>query len=176
MRGRLIFQFLAELRRLDAAATAADPDGVGPHTSGYDEDFRESVLVDQDGDGVGTPVRMELPAVRVPCQVDTKVFDELRMHAAGNAPRSRLDLVFHFRDLERLALVDAETGGALVRAGDRLAGIYDRSGALVQAVPPKPGLYVTDTRPSGFGLGLVRPRRNLLLVTFEGRELATRAA
>lgn len=176
MRGRLIFQFAAELRRLDPAATAADPDAGGPLTSGYDEDFRESVLVDPDGDGVGTPVRRELPAVRVPCQVDTKVFEELRMQAGGNAPRARLDLVFHFRDLERLGLVDATTGEALIRSGDRLAGIYDRSGELVQSVPAKPGLYVTEARPTGFGLGMARPRRNLLLVTFEDRELATRAA
>jgi hypothetical protein len=174
MRGRLIFAFAAELCRLDTAATAADPDGAGPFASGYDPDFRESVVVeaDGDGDGVGTPLRREHAPVRVPCQVETKIVEELRATGAGNAPRSRVDLVFHFRDLERLGLVDPETGDALVRPGDRLAAIYDRTGALVQAVRTPPGLYVTEARPVGFGLGMARPHRNLLLVAFEDRPQA----
>ena len=44
MRGRLINPFAAELAQLDTAATAADPDGPGPLTSGYDADFQETVL------------------------------------------------------------------------------------------------------------------------------------
>jgi len=172
MRGRLIFEFVADLYRLDTAATAADPDGVGPLAAGYDPDFGESVRLDPDGDGVGEPVRREHAPVRIPCQVDTKIFDELRAAGTGNAPRSRVDLVFHFRDLERLGLVDATTDDALVRPGDRLAGIYDRAGALVQAVQTPPGLYVTEARPVGFGLGMARPRRNLLLVAFEDRPQA----
>ena len=45
MRGRLINPFLAELAQLDMAATAADPDGAGPLTSGYDSDFKETAMV-----------------------------------------------------------------------------------------------------------------------------------
>jgi len=175
MRGRLIFAFLAELHRLDTASMASvDPDGPGPLTSGYDPDFKEPVLVDQDDDGIGERVRQEHPPVRVPCQVDTKAFEELRMFASGNAPRSRIDLVLHFKDLERLGLVDPATGDALVRPGDRLGAIYDKAGALVQEVRTPPGLYVTEARPIGFGLNMVRPRRNLLLVTFEDRQPAAR--
>ena len=110
--------------------------------------------------------------MRVPCQVDTKVFEELRMLASGNAPRSRIDLVLHFKDLERLGLVDAGTGDALVRPGDRLGALYDKAGALVQAVRTPPGLYVTEARPIGFGLDMARPRRNLLMVAFEDRQPA----
>lgn len=88
-------------------------------------------MVDQDDDGVGERVRQEYPPARVPCQVDTRVFDELRMMASGNAPRSRLDLVFHFKDLERMGLVDAASGDALIRPGDRLAAIRDLCGDLV---------------------------------------------
>ena len=174
MRGRLIFAFLADVARLDTAATAADPDGAGPLTSGYDPDFGESVRVAAEGDGDddGVPVRREHPPVRIPCQVETKVVDELRALGTGNAPRSRVDLVFHFRDLERLGLVDEATGDALVRPGDRLVALHDRAGALVQAVRTPPGLYVTEARPVGFGLGLARPRRNLLLVAFEDRPQA----
>ena len=175
MRGRLVFTFSAELHRLDCRAMAtADPGGAGPLTTGHDPDFKEPVLVDRDGDGIGERVRAEHPPVRLPCQVDTKAFEELRMLASGNAPRSQLDLVFHFKDLERLGLVDTASGDALIRPGDRLAAIYDKAGALVQAVRTPPGLYVTEARPIGFGLGLSRPRRNLLHVTFGARQQGTR--
>jgi hypothetical protein len=171
MRGRLIFKFLAEMCRLDTHAMATvDPDGPAPLEGGYDPDFKEPVVVDQDDDGIGERVRQEYPSVRVPCQVDTKAFDELRMMASGNAPRSRLDLVFHFKDLERMGLVDAASGDALIRPGDRLAAIRDLCGDLVQEVRTPPGLYVTEARPIGFGLNMARPRRNLLLVTFEDRQ------
>ncbi len=173
MRGRLIFPFLAELFRLDTHAMAG-PVGVGPDPAapGYDPDFKEPITIDQNDDGVGERIRAEHPPVRVPCQVDTKVFEELRMLASGNAPRSRIDLVLHFKDLERLGLVDAGTGDALVRPGDRLGALYDKAGALVQAVRTPPGLYVTEARPIGFGLDRARPRRNLLMVAFEDRQLA----
>ena len=95
MRGRLIFPFLAELRRLDTAAMAStDPDGAGPLTGGFDPDFKEPVLVDRDGDGVAERERAELPAIRVPCQVEPKVFEDLRMLASGDSPRSDISLVF----------------------------------------------------------------------------------
>jgi hypothetical protein len=55
--------------------------------------------------------------------------------------------------------VDAASGDALVRPGDRLAALYDKAGALVQAVRTPPGLYVTEARPTGFGLNMARPRR-----------------
>ena len=174
MRGRLIFSFLAELARLDTLGLAVvEPGAPGPQVSGYDADFKEPVLVDTDDDGIGERRRHELPPVRLPCQVEPDVFDAVRMLAAGNAPRSRIELVFHFADLERAKLVDAITGDALVRPGDRLAALLDRTGALVQAVRTPPGLYATEARPIGFGLGLGGPQRNLLLVSFSDRPLAT---
>lgn len=170
MRGRLIFAFLAQVFRLDTRATAElDPDGPGPLVRGYDPDFKEPVLVDRDDDGIGERVRREHPPVLIPCQVESKTFEELRMQGSGNSPRSRIDMVFHFKDLERLGLVDVATGDALVRVGDRLGAIYDRAGLLVQAVRTPPGLYVTEARPIGFGLDIARPSRNLLLVTFTDR-------
>jgi hypothetical protein len=161
MRGRLIFPFLAELHRLDRAGT-----------SQLDPDFKESVAVDTDDDGIGDRARGEHPPVRVPCQVEAKTFEELRMFASGNSPRSRVELTFHFGDLERLGLVHAATGDALICPGDRLGALLDRTGRLVQTVRTPPGLYVTEARPIGFGLHRSRPRRNLLLVAFEDRQLA----
>ena len=177
MRGALIFSFFAELHRLDAARMATeDPDGAGPLTSGYDPDFREPVLLDRNDDGVAEPFRLELPAVRIPVQVDPEAMELMRMTASGDAPRQQLDLVMHFRDLEGLGLVDAETGDALIRTGDRLGALYDRRGQLVQAIRTPPGLYVSRIRESGFGLGRAHPRRNLLLVSFQDRPQARNVA
>ncbi|MDP1826649.1 MAG: hypothetical protein Q8L48_25485 [Archangium sp.] len=162
MRGRLIFPFLAELYRLDTIAMATQPPG-------YDDDFKEPALLDSDGDGVGDAFRREHPPVRVPCQVEPETLDALRMTPSGNTPQSSIDLVFHFRDLERLALVDATTGEALIRTSDRLGGLFDTEGQLVWAVRTPPGLYVTEARHAGFGLFRRRPRRNLLMVSFTDR-------
>jgi hypothetical protein len=172
MRGRLIFAFLAELYRLDTKALATeDPDGAGPLVSGYDPDFKEPVLVDTNDDGLGERIRKEHSPVRVPCQVEPDSFEVLQEYASGNSPRSRIRLVFHFADLERMALVDSASGDALIRVGDRLGGLYDRSDVLVQAF--RSFLFVTEARPIGFGLFMPRPRRNLLLVTFDGRAAAS---
>jgi hypothetical protein len=164
MRGRLIFAFLAELHRLDTLATATTPPG-------YDEDFKEPALVDT-GDAIGERIRREYPPVLLPCQVESETFEALQEFASGNSPRSHVRLVFHFLHLERASLVDAATGDALVRVGDRLGAIFDSAGELVQRVRTPPGLYVTEARPTGFGLSMRRPRRNLLLVTFDDRVTA----
>ncbi len=165
MRGRLIFPFLAELRRLNTEAMATQ-------APGYDEDFKEPALLDTDGDGAGEPYRREHPPIRVPCQVEPEAIEALRMTPAGNTPQSRLDLVFHFSDLERLGLLDTQTGEALIRPSDRIGGLFDTEGSLVWAVPTPPGLYVTEARPAGFGLFRRRPRRNLLIVSFSDRPAA----
>ena len=65
------------------------------------------------------------------------------------------------------------TGDALLRVNDRLVAIYDLAGRLVQAIRTPPGLYATEVQPQSFGLGLCR---NLLLATFEERELGVRGA
>ena len=172
MRGRLINPFLAELARLDTVATAADPDGAGPLTGGYDPDFKETVLVPAT-DERGADARKEMPPIRIPCQVEVGVFEALQQLASGSSPNSKVTLVFHFRDLERMGLVDPGSGDALLRVNDRLVAIHDVAGNLVQAIRTPPGLYATEVQPQSFGLGL---SRNLLLATFEERELGVRGA
>lgn len=172
MRGRLINPFLAELAQLDTVASAADPDGAGPALSGYDPDFKETVVLAGPG-GERVDARKEKPPIRVPCQVEIGVFEALQQLAAGNSPNSRVVLVFHFRDLEQMGLVDATTGEALLRTNDRLVAIHTMRGELVQAIRTPPGLYATEVQPQSFGLGL---SRNLLLVTFDEREIAVRGA
>lgn len=159
---RLIYPFLAELHRLDRTAGG----GMPP----MDPDFREPISMDLDEDGIAETARSELPPVRIPCQVEPQTFEQLRMLPSGRAPRTSLDLVMHFRDLTRLGLVDSE-GRARIGSGDRLSAIYTLGGELVLPVQTPPGLFVTEARPTGFGLGLGRARRNLLLVTFSDRAL-----
>lgn len=171
MRGRLINPFLAEIARLDTSATAADPDAAGPLVSGYDPDFKETVVLDDAG--ARRDARQEMPPVLVPCQVEVGAFEALQQLAAGNSPNSQVTLVFHFRDLEQMGLVDPATGDALLRISDRLVAIHDVAGNLVQAVRTPPGLYATEVQPQSFGLGRAR---NLALVTFQERETSARGA
>lgn len=165
MRGRLIFQFLAEIFRLDTLATASTI------PSGFDPDFKEARVLDISGDGTGERMRNEHPPIRVPCQVEPKTFEELAAFASGNSPRANINLVFHFQDLERLSLVD-DNGEAMIRPGDRLGGIYDKANALVQVI--RNPMYAVDARPMGFGLHMAKPSRNLLFVTFDSRQHASR--
>jgi hypothetical protein len=165
MRGRLLFVCYAEFVRVDRRAmTAPSPD--------VDPDFRELRVVASTPDAVGSFAPHELPPIKIPCQVEPESFEALHMVGAGNEPTSHVQVVLHFRDLESLGLVDAASGRALIGPGDRLSGFYDREGHLVQTAD----LYVTEARPSGFGFGLLRPRRNLLVLTLEARAASTRGA
>lgn len=159
MRGRLIHPFLADIARLDT---------VG---SDYDSDFKETVVLDDTG--ARRDARREMPPIRIPCQVEVGAFEALQQLAAGNSPRAQLTLVFHFRDLERMGLVDAPSGDALLRVNDRLVAIRNLAGELVQAVRTPPGLYAVEVQPQSFGLGRTR---NLLLVRWEPRQLGVRGA
>lgn len=166
MRGRLILPFLAEVRRLDTAATAADPDGAGPQTAGYDDDFREPVLLPAPAGagGPGTVHRVERAPLLLPCQVEVGSAEKRQMFFAGNSPDSRLVLVCHMRDLEARGLVDAQGRVALGRE-DRLTAIFDTAGALVRTLPTP--LFASQVEPAEYGLGR---KQNLLLIYFEERE------
>jgi hypothetical protein len=166
-RGRLIFPFFAELFRFDAEATGSDDDGTGPLPAGFDPDFRESVVEAS----TARPRRRETPPIRIPCQIEPEAFEALAMTAAGNAPRSAMTLVMHLADLEALGLVDVATGSPCIAINDRLAALFDRQGRQVFAAPDPPGLFVTEVRPAGFGLG---GRRNLVFVFFDARVRAPR--
>jgi hypothetical protein len=153
MPGRLIFPVVAEIFCF-AGAAAEDPD------------FREPVLASRpelaDERGV------ELPPVRLPCQVEPEVEEALRMMPAGEVPCQRLDLVFHTKDLGRAGLVHRGTLGLKPR--DRLAALYDKRGRLLYRVPTPPGLFAVNVRPAG--LGFQGSRLNLVRVTFTERAQA----
>lgn len=158
-RGRLIFPFIAEIAQIDYDTTAADPDGIGPLTSGYDDDFKEPVVLSD-----GSIARVET-FVRLPCQVMPKTNEMINMGLSGDSPQNEITLVFHFKDLEKASMIDSTTGLPDIRLNDRLNAIYDRNGKLVQTFDDL--TYVLHSKPDAFGLGY---SRNLLKVLFKCRD------
>jgi len=160
-RGRLIFPFDCTIERVDAGLTA--------HTDGgYDDDFRAPTITPGSGSARGAVVR-ETCRVTVPAQVESDEQARLRMLAAGKSPKNHRVLIFHFRDLERLSLVDAAGKPLLGDPGDKLVEIREPgSCALVEDLSGDAGgFYAVEARSIGFGLG---PKRNLFLVVFEQRD------
>lgn len=159
MRGRLIFPFGIQLYLLDPVAIAAGP--------GYDPVFQEPALVPT-SDGVGAIGRVESDPIIVPGQFYTQEdFMYLQMVANGNLAQSDVRIVFHFKDLERLGLIEAVTGTAQIKVGDRLGAVYDKKGVtMIQEIPNPPGLFVIQANPL-FGLD---SGRNLLAVHFKSRD------
>jgi len=166
MRGRLIQRFKAEFARLDTTTTEAN--------GAYDHDFREIIADDSTtGDGIGIVQRAEHDVVMVPCQIGSRVFEALRAFDQGNVPRSDVTMYLHSRDLENLILVDATTGESLLHVGDRLVSIRSfQDESLVQSIRTPPGLYVREATPSGWGIHMASPTRNLLRVVLEPRDAA----
>ncbi len=170
VRGRLIFPFLAEIARLDTQATAADPDGAGALTSGYDSDFREPRKVPNLAvvpiDPSSTDARAESTPIEIKVQVEPGFFEALTQLFAGVSPDSKMMLVAHYKDLEAASLVDPVNGEPLIRTNDRLVSIKQLDGTLVRTIRNPPGLFITEVRDIGHGLGT---HRNLLLLTLEER-------
>lgn len=167
-RGRLIFPFLASVSILDTEATAAPPVGL---PSGFDPVFREPVKLPDLTDPTRpttSDARVYQPAIQVRCQVEPLEFDELQqMFAAGRSGDTVIQLILHYRDLERANLV-ASNGEPLIRLDDVLSALADRNGIPIRQFR-SPGFYATQVEDLGFGLGT---HRNLLLVRFEDRKRA----
>ena len=106
MRGRLIFPFGIELYRIDTGAISDAP--------GYDLTFREPKL-ESTVDGVGTVGRKEMDPIIVPGQFSSKSeFMKLQMTNNGNLAESVYTVLFHFRDLENMGLIEETSGLALI--------------------------------------------------------------
>lgn len=173
-RGYLIFPMIVELGLLDTAATAADPDGAGPLQSGYDDEYREPVMLRQAGSTPGVMNRVERRH-RFLAQVEDDTDDLLEMAASGNNPVSQLGLVFHYKDLEAANAVQLVTGKPIIKApGARLISINDpTTGALIEDYSASPGYWATQSKSMGYGLGPYRDsKRNLLLVVFQERDVS----
>lgn len=158
-RGRLIFPQIARIYPLDTAAMAAS---AAPE--GYDDIFREPRALP--GEGGAVVARTEGDPIDLPCQVEVPRFDAARAMAHGIDMSTLLALVFHYGDLERLGLVEDDTGEAKIRIGDRLEGIYHaRTGKLIRRLSQP--LFAIQVEDRSFGL--TSGERNLLVVTFADR-------
>jgi len=167
-RGRLIWPMLIELGQLDTDATAADPDGAGSLTRGYDDDFHEPVVVppaDVDSSTRGTLWRVET-MVSFYAQLEDNTYELLQMLATGRSPMGQLKVVVHFTELERRGLIAAD-GMPTIHVNDRLAAVYQANGTLIQQIANPPGLFCVEVQPRLGGLG---GTRNLLLLSFEARQ------
>lgn len=165
MRGRLIQKFKAKLRRLDTVTQAAAGD--------FDDVFRTPVKADADGDGIGDVVRTERTANILPCQVASPRYENRSQTDSGNDPDSEVTLYLHARDLEAAGLFDTTTGRPLIQVGTRLESILDyRTEAVVVSYPG--GLFCEESSPVGWGLGMARPKRNLVKATFRRRRRSGR--
>lgn len=151
----LLEKSLAVIYRLDPQATKL----VKPYSgaqSGYDDDFREPVIYDdvRGSETLRQSSRIELPPVKVPCQVETRRFEALDQKEPGDVPDSDVQLVFHRMDLLQLKLIDPYTNEILIRKNDRVSHIeaYRYPGKVSKQFDP-PGLYITQIVPASFGFG-----------------------
>jgi len=151
----LLEKSLAMLYRLDVQATKLVRPYVGA-TAGYDDDFREPLVFDDVRGGKTTrqSARIELPPIRVPCQVETQRFERLDQKPPGDVPDSDVQLVFHRMDLLQLKLIDPYSNELAIKKNDRVSHIeaYRFPGKVSQQFEP-PGLYITQIVPGSFGFG-----------------------
>jgi len=156
-RGRLIFPFTLEIAQLDLAAT---------QDAGFDPDFREAIITATD-DRIGASTRTETLVKVTGSFHSPQGFSQLQQALTGNLQKVDVVVLLHFQELENLGLIEASTGSALIKVGDRLHAIYNyQTGALIQQIQNPPGAFITKASPI-FGL---EGDRNLLEVTFTSRD------
>lgn len=159
----LLFPSVVVLQRLDTRSTRlVDPDGLGPLTSGYDDDLREPIpyeevdLVD-DSKNLRTTVRY-LPPLRLPCQVETRTFEELNQVYQGDATLTNMVFVLHRMDLQRMGLIGTDEGcskfgGTLLKVNDKITAIEKQGFSGQSQLPLKFPLYVMAVLPGSWGMG-----------------------
>ena len=152
-RGRLLRPLVAELAQLDTNATAT--------AGGFDPVWR-SVRTTYPN-GVRTKGEQYKPSIKVRCQVEPGTEAAQVRSVAGNIPDSKMVLVFHYQDLERLGLIDPD-GHPKVRVNDKLLAIWSPQLVLLKKLVPE--LFATEVLDSGLGFG---GNRNLAAVTFDDR-------
>jgi hypothetical protein len=145
---------LAVIYRLSPSAT----DSLVPYTdgTGYNASYREDVVYDatRQGKTVRERARSEMPAVRVPCQVESGGFERLRQGADGDVADSSMILVVHKQDLRILKLIDLDTNELFIKVNDRVSHLESSSlpGKVTQQFQDE-GFYITQTEPRSQGFG-----------------------
>ena len=159
MRVPLLSPVQLVISRLDLQNTRrVDPDGAGPLTSGYDADLREPHVYTDPARETRVDARRYLPAIRVPCQVEVKDFEQVRQRFGGDAPVTQMTFVLHVMDLRRLGywLTDTQCergGGPALKTNDRIDRI-ERTGRPGEVVYPlKEKLFIYELEPGSWGFG-----------------------
>lgn len=173
--GRLINPLWTAIVRLDAAATAS------PLTGGQHPILREPLPSWIPTPGTSAAVRVDtrryMAPVFIQAQVERYAYRASRFGQGGDVPDSKLTLVMLATDLKRLGLLDPATGDPLLKVDDKCLGTWGSCSTAkvavaalmkqAQAAIDPPGLYATEIKPAGEGLG---GTRNLFVMTFDDRE------
>ena len=144
----------AVVYRLSTSETRAD-NPPGAATSGYDDAFREPVVYDTtQGASIGDRVvdRIELDPIRIPCQVETTLFESLAMAYQGNLQQGEMALVFDISTLQLLGLIDSNSGKPVFGVGDRVSAIEKHNMPGVNSVAfAGDGMYFKEVFPASWG-------------------------
>jgi hypothetical protein len=122
----------------------------GGGLDGYDPDLREPREKQVAGGQAITATTVYGAEVKVPCQLETKQFEELHMLAQGDASENKVTVVLHRRDLTRLGLIEALTGRPTIKKGDKALRFEKRGAIVLQFAEP---LYVHQIAPGSAGFG-----------------------
>jgi hypothetical protein len=158
----LLFPVQVAISPLDTINTRrVDPDKpAGPLTSGYDEDLREPVALeeidplDQSKDIVD--VTKYRPQIRIPCQVEVRKLEDVRQEFGGDAPITNMTFVMHNKDLLRLSLLATGEQPNCVRqlkTNDRIDAIEELNKPGMIVHPLKETLFVVELRSGSWGMG-----------------------
>lgn len=149
MRVPLLNPVTAVFQQLQTQATWGNAPAGQEH--GYDPDFREPQTTQSAG---GQPIegsQVYGEDVKVPCQLEVKTYEEIKMLEAGDDPLTRIVLVLHRKDLANLGLIDVDTGNILLKRNDKFLRIEYRGRVVLQ---PLSELYISriDQGSAGFGV------------------------
>ena len=114
----LLQKSVAIIYRLNISATRTT-NPTGEDNFGYDETLREPITY-ENPTGTVQETRKEDAETRVPCQVETWRYEELREAGFGDAPVTDMIFVFHRQDLKRLNLLDSDQN-VILKKGDRIS-------------------------------------------------------
>ncbi|MEN6368461.1 MAG: hypothetical protein ABFD77_02045 [Thermotogota bacterium] len=154
-RGRLINKFIAVIRRLDTAATAAVVGG------GFDKEF-DAVRPLSDGTQFGADSRREMAELRLPVQLDRNTWGRNQPGRGGRQILADIVLTFHWPDLENAGLIGTD-GEPVLKIGDRIDKIETVAGATEATFKNPPGMFFTGFERAGHGQSpFGTPRTNLL--------------
>ena len=148
-RGMLINVFVAVIWRVDTAATAAVVGG------GYDDEFGETIPVDNDTQQGESSLRYEATPLRIEVQLDRDSdYHREILTRAGIKQEADIVLIMHREFLENAGLVDAD-GEVMLNKGDKLEQVETTAGAVQNKFKDPPGMIIIHHEAAGYGLEVV---------------------